>query len=117
MAYLWSRALLMAKFETTLHLERNYNWTGLLVEPNPRNFHDILQKSRHCWKFKRCLSPVPFATHLPLTFYGSGSEILDMVNGHNRINRRKKRNEIGISIKLSKEFLLSVFQPFPYLKH
>ena len=53
-------------YSTTLHLVRDFKCIGLLVEPNPRNLDDILQKSRHCWKFKGCLSPVPFATHLPL---------------------------------------------------
>ena len=77
------------KFSTTLHLERNYNWTGLLVEPNPKNFDNILLKGRHSWLLNACLSPVPFATHLPLTLHGSISEIFDIANGQKQMERNE----------------------------
>ena len=33
-------------FSNTLLLEMNYNWTGLLIEPNPEAFQELLTKNR-----------------------------------------------------------------------
>ena len=40
----------------TLHLEINYNWTGLLVEPNPIFISALVKKMRNVWIFPHCLS-------------------------------------------------------------
>ena len=40
----------------TLYLELKYQWTGLLVEPNPDMLKLLLSKHRNAWIFPHCLS-------------------------------------------------------------
>ena len=40
----------------TLQLELKYNWTGLLIEPNPDSFQSLLTKHRKCHAINACLS-------------------------------------------------------------
>ena len=40
----------------TLQLELNYNWTGILIEPNPDSFQTLLTKHRKCHTINACLS-------------------------------------------------------------
>ena len=44
---------------STLHLEMNYGWTGILVEPNSDSFRKLLLKNRKSFCLNACLSPVP----------------------------------------------------------
>ena len=41
----------------TLYLEVKYNWTGLLVEPNPLLAQNLVRKGRNAWIFPHCFSP------------------------------------------------------------
>ena len=41
----------------TIYLELKYNWTGLLVEPNPAYLKQLIKKRRNAWIFPYCLSP------------------------------------------------------------
>ena len=41
----------------TLYLEVKYNWTGLLVEPNPALAQMLVRKGRNAWIFPHCFSP------------------------------------------------------------
>ena len=43
-------------YSNTLQLERRYNWTGLLVEPNPDSFMKLLTKNRKSYAIETCLS-------------------------------------------------------------
>ena len=40
----------------TLQLELQYNWTGILVEPNPDTFQLLVSKHRNCFAINTCLS-------------------------------------------------------------
>ncbi|CAB3386625.1 Hypothetical predicted protein [Cloeon dipterum] len=40
----------------TLYLEANYNWTGLLIEPEPHNFGQLYRFHRNAWLLPACLS-------------------------------------------------------------
>lgn len=40
----------------TLYFERFLNWTGLLIEPDPLNFAQLLTKNRNAWVSPTCLS-------------------------------------------------------------
>ena len=42
----------------TLYFEMKYNWTGLLVEPNPTLVTMLVRKQRNAWILPYCLSPV-----------------------------------------------------------
>ena len=41
---------------TTLHFELEHGWTGLLVEPVPEYFNQLLTKKRRAWAVQTCLS-------------------------------------------------------------
>ena len=41
----------------TLYLELFYNWTGLLIEANPKYFTELLEKNRNAYLVNACLSP------------------------------------------------------------
>ena len=43
-------------YSNTLQLELRYNWTGILVEPNPDNFVKLLTKNRKSYAIETCLS-------------------------------------------------------------
>lgn len=44
----------------TLYFERFLNWTGLLIEPDPLNFAQLLTKNRRAWVSPTCLSVKPY---------------------------------------------------------
>jgi len=45
----------------SLPLEYNRQWTGVLIEPNPYYYTQILGKSRNVWSLNACLSPYNYA--------------------------------------------------------
>lgn len=50
----------------TVWLEKNLGWTGLLVEPQPQRFQEMVYKRRKCWIANACLSDrnYPYASVL-----------------------------------------------------
>ena len=40
----------------TLYFEKKFNWTGLLVEPNPYWWKELKSKNRNAWILPHCLS-------------------------------------------------------------
>jgi len=40
----------------TLFFEKSRNWTGLLIEPNPRAYRDLLRKDRNAYLANSCIS-------------------------------------------------------------
>lgn len=44
----------------TLPLERDLQWTGLLVEPNPALYKRLLKKGRKAQLAKTCVSPYSY---------------------------------------------------------
>lgn len=44
----------------TLYLERYLNWTGLLIEPDPLNFIEVIKRNRRAWLSPTCLSINPY---------------------------------------------------------
>lgn len=45
---------------STLVLERDHRWSGLLIEPDPSNHPILLSKHRKAWISPVCLSTVPY---------------------------------------------------------
>ncbi|XP_042224867.1 uncharacterized protein LOC121868377 isoform X2 [Homarus americanus] len=39
----------------TLMLEKNYSWTGLLIEPDPRSFRILQERRRNAWTSPVCI--------------------------------------------------------------
>ncbi|XP_066953433.1 uncharacterized protein [Macrobrachium rosenbergii] len=50
----------------TLHLEKEYGWTGLLIEPNPSSYNELLKKNRHCWSSNTCFAVTPYPKEMVL---------------------------------------------------
>ncbi|XP_068246343.1 protein Star-like [Palaemon carinicauda] len=50
----------------TLHLEKEYGWTGLLVEPNPSSYNELLKKNRRCYSSNTCLAVTPYPKEMVL---------------------------------------------------
>ena len=46
----------------TLYFELKYNWTGLLVEPNPILVSMMVRKKRNAYILPYCLSPIEAPT-------------------------------------------------------
>lgn len=44
----------------TLWLEQELGWTGLLIEPNPDHYRNLLAKHRKAWTSQTCLSSQPY---------------------------------------------------------
>ena len=51
-------------YSNTLKFEMELNWTGLLVEPNPDVFEELLTKNRKSYAIKTCLSTKPEVTEV-----------------------------------------------------
>ncbi|CAG0894034.1 unnamed protein product [Darwinula stevensoni] len=68
----------------TLWLERERNWTGLLIEPDSTNFACLKQKRRKSWLAHSCLSPLPYAQKMSLEGGGSGGRMTPSRQEKNR---------------------------------
>ncbi|XP_046653134.1 protein Star-like [Daphnia pulicaria] len=51
-------------FSNTLFLEREMNWTGLLVEPEPKSFQNLVKRNRKSWTLQNCLSLEKYPTEV-----------------------------------------------------
>ena len=58
----------------SLHLEINYKWTGLLVEPNQRVFRKLLSKNRKAYCLHGCISSCPYPQELTVGSRGLGED-------------------------------------------
>ena len=65
----------------TVYLELKYNWTGLLVEPNPAYLSHILKKKRNAWIFPYCLSPAKYPTVVDFDAMAEYGGIINCVDG------------------------------------
>ncbi|XP_018011479.1 protein Star-like [Hyalella azteca] len=64
----------------TLFLERFRSWTGLLIEPEPRNFKALKKRHRKALIANSCLSSKPHPSEFVLRQAWALSEILDFNN-------------------------------------
>lgn len=60
-------------YSNSLFFERNRNWTGLLIEANPRAYRELLMKDRKAWTTPACIS---LSSHVELSvdFLASGAD-------------------------------------------
>ena len=70
---------------TTLYLELKYNWTGLLVEPNPMFLSRLMEKRRNAWIFPYCISPVKAPTVVEFDAMAEFGGIINHVDGVKKI--------------------------------
>lgn len=48
------------RLSNTLWLEQELGWTGLLIEPNPANYKNLVSKNRKAWASHTCISSHPY---------------------------------------------------------
>ena len=65
----------------TVYLESKYNWTGLLVEPNPAYLSQLIRKRRNAWIFPYCLSPIKAPTVVEFDALAEYGGIINYVKG------------------------------------
>ena len=63
------------KYSNTLLFETTLNWNGILIEPNPKYFEDLLNKNRKAYAIKTCLSTKAQVTEV--TFDAAGNVLRD----------------------------------------
>lgn len=47
---------------SSLPLEMNHNWTGLLIEASPNTYKKLMKRNRKAWTSNVCLSLDPYPT-------------------------------------------------------
>ena len=62
----------------TLRLEKEQGWSGLLVEPNPSSFRQLLRKRRKAWIVNACLSSDIYPKQVTMVSVSSRKRLLDM---------------------------------------
>ena len=65
----------------TIYLELKYNWTGLLVEPNPSYLKQLIEKKRNAWIFPYCISPSNVPVVVDFDAVAEYGGIVNFVNG------------------------------------
>lgn len=53
----------------TLEVERQLNWTGLLIEPDTEMFQLLLKRKRRSWALNACISPYHYPYKVMLIFH------------------------------------------------
>ena len=46
----------------TLHMEKYWNWSGILIEPEHEAYQHLLTQKRNAWTLPNCLSRKPYLT-------------------------------------------------------
>ena len=57
-----------------------YNWTGLLVEPNPTLVSMLVRKQRNAWILPYCLSPIEAPVVVEFDAVGNLGGIINIKN-------------------------------------
>ena len=69
----------------SLYFEMTYNWTGLLVEPNPILVSMLLTKQRNAWILPYCLSPIKAPVVVEFDAAGNLGGIINIAKNGKRI--------------------------------
>ncbi|KAK2141271.1 hypothetical protein LSH36_1131g00011 [Paralvinella palmiformis] len=81
----------------SLYLELFMNWTGLLIEPDPNFFAELLSKNRHAYSINTCLSPTSKPLVANFTTAGISGGISDLIpNGQRKRYNMDQRTPIKV---------------------
>ena len=96
----------------TLWLEKDLNWTGLLIEPDPYNFKELKSKQRKAWISNSCISVTPYPKKVVFKSLKrpSSTEALNWVY---RGNSHIKDIPLGWQIENTSEITYRKVQCFP----
>ena len=72
-------------YSNSLYLEREFGWSGLLVEPNPAAFAEILRKRRRSWAIRGCLHSGDRPTEMEMLSNEETGRLADNADGRFRI--------------------------------
>ena len=77
----------------SLYYELNLNWTGILIEPVPSYFHQILSKNRKVYALNACIAKnKPFIAKFLVSSVLSGREDQMDKNHKQRISTESNNN-------------------------
>ena len=79
----------------TLYLEMKYNWTGLLVEPNPILAQMLVKKGRNAWIFPHCFSPTRSPVVVDFDAMAEYGGIVNVENGVEKLPGTVNSNNSG----------------------
>lgn len=71
----------------SLYFELRYNWTGLLVEPNPNEFAKMAKLNRKAWTFPNCFSTKVTHERLAITQSAESVKLVTGASGDRGIRR------------------------------
>ena len=97
----------------TLRLEQEQNWTGLLIEPVPHNFEELVQKRRKSWVSQACLSDIKHPKIVKMVEVRSNNfhVIPDIYARGSSYQIGNEDNDIPIHIDIQKNYFKSVCFP------
>ncbi|RXG53409.1 hypothetical protein Avbf_10361, partial [Armadillidium vulgare] len=63
-------------FSNTLNLEKEFGWSGLLIEPNPLEYELLARKNRKAYLANCCLSLISRTSEVFLRLWGARTDIV-----------------------------------------
>ncbi|KAL7645135.1 UNVERIFIED_CONTAM: hypothetical protein RMT77_003513 [Armadillidium vulgare] len=108
----------------TLSLEYSYGWKGILVEPHPKFFNQLLSKNRKSWAINACLSykPWPSKEYFASVFGDpSTNHLLNGIVTNASVEKEINRGSSGLlkfvdSKKIEEKFLVQCIPLYTILK-
>lgn len=80
-------------YSNTLYMERFQNWTGILIEPNWREFNQIIQVGRKAYSLPVCLSVDPYPSRVVFNAVTTIGAIAQP-NITDPINKKRKKGRL-----------------------
>lgn len=93
----------------TLYFELFRNWSGLLIEPNPKRFRELISKNRKSYAINACLGVRPYPELVEFT------NALG-VGGISGLKASKKLEGMRAGLKSSGHYYKSQAQCFPFVQ-
>ncbi|CAL4123574.1 unnamed protein product, partial [Meganyctiphanes norvegica] len=84
-------------YSNTLGLELHNDWSGLLVEPNPKSFAKLLHKHRKAWAANACLSPYQYPAKIP--FKPAIRKDMEIPESSGKVYKYKIKEEDDIEVQ------------------
>lgn len=63
----------------TLYMEALLDWSGILIEADPKSYAALLGKKRKAWSLPVCLSTKPYPTRVKITKSDISSMVINLI--------------------------------------
>ena len=92
------------------HFEKQHNWSGLLVEPMPSLFDQLVTKNRSAWAIRTCLSTKRRPETIRFSLGGSTEETQPGIlgDGASGVGEMAPLSSLSISVLLINDQLMQV---------